>query len=111
MAQTFTKFRKDISRLYSRPEALAVYAYLRNEANYADTFHKSGFTVRKDEVIRSQKRISADTGLSEGKVRSAINYLKAEQFISQFRYGKYAVFSTACELAGSANQRNTEHDY
>ena len=38
MAQPFTQFRKDINRLYDRPRDLQVYVYLRNEANYEDSF-------------------------------------------------------------------------
>jgi len=101
MAQPFTQFRKDINRLYDRPRDLQVYVYLRNEANYEDSFFKSGgFPVRKDEVVRSLKTIAKATGLSESSVRNAICNLKNAGFITKSAHGKFSLFSTACEFTG-----------
>jgi len=111
MAHVFTQFRKDINRLYDRPRDLQVYVYLRNEANYEDSFFKSGgFPVRKDEVVRSLKTIAKATGLSESSVRNAICNLKNAGFITQSGQGKFSLFSTVCEFTSKGKQHNLEHN-
>ncbi len=101
MAQPFTQFRKDINRLYDRPRDLQVYVYLRNEANYEDSIFKSGgFPVRKDETVKARSTIAKATGLSDSQVKSSINRLISDGFITKSAHGKFSLFSTACEFTG-----------
>ena len=116
MAQQFTVIpRNDIRKIYASPNDLQVYIYLRNECNYEDNFFSpGGFSVQKDETVRSYCTIAKATGLTVAKVRSSIKHLTDAGLITQSKRGKYLVLSTGFELmqkAGQHNaQRNTQHN-
>jgi len=108
MAQAYTRVRKDISKLYNRPNDLQVYMYLRNECNYEKTFFKSGgFYIEKDCIVRSLDTIVKATGLTKSQVRSSICNLKNAHLITQSKVRKYSLISTACDFTSKAESHNS----
>ena len=93
---TFVKFDRNLLkwRWFQHPKTLAVWIWLIMKANVEDhDFEKE--TIHRGEVATSRRRISADTGLTEREVRTALEHLKSTGEVSVRIRPKYQVISIA----------------
>ena len=91
---TFVKFDRNLLkwRWFQHPKTLAVWIWLIMKANVEDhDFEKE--TIHRGEVATSRRRISADTGLTEREVRTALEHLKSTGEVSVRIRPKYQVIS------------------
>lgn len=91
---TFVKLDRNLLkwRWFQHPKTLVVWLWLIMKANVEDhDFEKE--TIHRGEVATSRKRISADTGLTEREVRTALDHLKSTGEVSVRIRPKYQVIS------------------
>jgi hypothetical protein len=91
---TFVKLDRNLLkwRWFQHPKTLAVWIWLIMKANVEDhDFEKE--TIHRGEVATSRRRISADTGLTEREVRTALEHLKSTGEVSVRIRPKYQVIS------------------
>ncbi len=91
---TFIKIDRNLRnwRWFKNPKTLTVWMWLLLSANIeAHDFERD--TIQRGEVATSRKSISADTGLSEREVRTALNHLKETGEVTVRLRPKYQVIS------------------
>lgn len=90
----FTKFPNSLryAPWRNKPKTVAVYFYLRMNANHFENCFDN-IVINPGEVISGRARISAETGLTEDEVRTAISHLKRSGHITSRSTNSYTVFS------------------
>lgn len=77
---------------YKKPLTKHLFEHLLLIANIEDSKFEN-IIVRRGECVSSIRRLSADTGLTEKEVRTALKHLKKTQEVAQTVYPKFSVFT------------------
>ena len=91
---TYVKLDRNLLkwRWFQHPKTLAVWIWLIMNANIEDHDFENE-TIHRGEVPTSYRRISADLGLSEKEVRTALNHLKETGEVATRIRPKYQVIT------------------
>ena len=79
-------------RWYTDLNTFKLFFHLVLTANYKDTDFEN-ITVKRGQRVASIRSLSAETGLTERQVRTAINHLKTTQEVTHVSMSKYSVFT------------------
>ena len=88
------------------PTAFTVYTYLLMSAKYADTA-VNGISLQCGQALTSIRRLSADTGLTERAIRTAIKNLIENGYIEQHSTNHYTIF-TLCHYTTNGKDTNSK---
>ena len=74
----------------SKPLTMAIFVHLLLKANHQENKWQ-GITIKAGQIVVGRKQLSADTGLTEQQVRTALNHLKSTSEITIKSTNKYSI--------------------
>ena len=94
MQEGFVKLPRDITswRWFADATVLKVYIYLLTQAAFKDTQWKKE-NLKKGQLITGRKKLSAQLGISESKVRTALANLESTGEIAIKTTNKYSIIT------------------
>lgn len=90
----------------SNPTAFALYTYLVMTAQYENSA-VNGISLKCGQVLTSVRRLSADTGITEQSVRTAIKNLISNGYIEQHSTRNYTIF-TLCHYVTESKDTDSK---